>query len=76
MAQESGRLVPEDLSVTGFDDISIAADFSPAITSVSFSSTEMGRAAVKMVLDRRAGIRHEQFAVQLRVRDSTAVCNT
>lgn len=72
LAQEFGLHVPNALSVTGFDDISLAADFSPAVTSVGFSSLEMGRAAVKMVLDTQQGIQHEQFAVQLRIRESTA----
>jgi LacI family transcriptional regulator len=72
VAQEQGRSVPGDLSVTGFDDISLAADFSPAITSVSFSSLEMGRAAVKMLLDGPFDARHEQFPTELHVRESTA----
>ncbi|HEX8550027.1 MAG TPA: LacI family DNA-binding transcriptional regulator [Abditibacteriaceae bacterium] len=73
LAQENGISVPEELSVTGFDDISVAADFSPAITSVSFSSLEMGRAAVRMVLDDPFQVRHEQFPIELHLRESTAV---
>ena len=72
VAQERGIRVPEDLSVTGFDDISEAADFSPAITSVSFSSLAMGRAAVRMVLDEPVQLRHEQFPTELHIRQSTA----
>ena len=71
VAQESGRRVPADLSVTGFDDISLAAEFSPAITSVSFSSEAMGRAAVRLILDEPSGASHEQFAVELHIREST-----
>jgi DNA-binding LacI/PurR family transcriptional regulator len=74
LVQENGIRVPEDLSVTGFDDISVAADFSPSITSVSFSSIEMGRAAVRKVLDNPFQVRHEQFPIELHVRQSTAIC--
>ncbi len=76
VAQEKGIRVPRDLSVTGYDDISEAADFTPAITSVGFSSLEMGRAAVRMVLDDPFVVRHEQFPIELHLRQSTAICAT
>lgn len=72
VAQRAGRRVPADLSVTGFDDTSLAAEFSPAVTSISFSSQAMGRAAVRLVLDEPQSIAHQQFAVELHVRNSTA----
>lgn len=75
VAQEKGIRVPEDLSVTGFDDISVAANFSPTITSVSFSSIEMGRAAVRMLLDNPFPVRHEQFPIELHLGQSTATCD-
>lgn len=70
-AQENRLQVPSDLSVTGFDDVSVAAGFSPSVTSVSFSSLEMGRAAVRMLLDSPLHERHEKFPVELHVREST-----
>ena len=49
--KKAGLTVPNDVSVTGFDDISLAYEFVPALTSVRFSSLEIGRAAVDMLLD-------------------------
>ena len=71
-ARARGLAVPGDLSVTGFDDTSAAAGFEPAVTSVGFSSIEMGRAAVRMLLDESASGQHREFPVELRVRESSA----
>jgi len=46
-AQASGLEVPTDLSVVGFDDVTIDYHFQPAITSVAFGRFEMGRGAVR-----------------------------
>lgn len=71
VAQRAGRIVPDDLSVTGFDDVSIATGFAPAITSVGFSYHAMGRAAVRMILDEPSGAEHKQFPVELQIHQST-----
>jgi len=41
-----GRLVPEDVSVVGFDDVDLAAFVDPPLTTVSQSTADMGRWAV------------------------------
>ena len=71
VAQQMGRAVPAELSVTGFDDVSLVTGFSPAITSVGFSYQEMGRAAVRMILDEPNAVQQAQFPVELNVREST-----
>jgi DNA-binding LacI/PurR family transcriptional regulator len=43
--------VPEDLSVTGFDDIPVAAFTVPALTTVRMPVRDMVDAAVRMVID-------------------------
>ena len=43
--------MPEDLSVVGFDDSSIATAVQPALTTVSQPVTEKGRLAVAALLD-------------------------
>lgn len=48
-AQREGVKVPTELSVTGFDDLSAAYHFQPAITSVQFSRPEMGRTVFRLL---------------------------
>lgn len=42
-----GLRIPEDVAVTGFDDIEEAAWFAPPLTSVAQPLAEMGRQAVR-----------------------------
>ena len=53
-AHKRGLRVPEDLSITGFDDIPMAAYAVPALTTVCMPVREMVAAAVAMVIDRDA----------------------
>lgn len=72
VAQKQGLAVPDDLSVTGFDDTSTAQGFVPAVTSVGFLGIEMGRVALQMLLDEKSTGQHREFPVELRVRQSSA----
>lgn len=77
---ESARLrglrVPQDLSVTGFDDTELARMASPPLTVVRQPLREMGRVAVKTVLQMAAGealdSHHVELATELVVRSTTA----
>jgi DNA-binding LacI/PurR family transcriptional regulator len=51
---ESGRVVPRDVSVVGFDDIPEAAFFTPPLTTVRQDFGEMGRRSVLALLGRIA----------------------
>ena len=42
--------VPEDISVAGFDDVAVAADVAPALTTVRIPMFEMGQHAVALIL--------------------------
>jgi LacI family transcriptional regulator len=53
-AGELGRRVPDDLAVVGFDDIELASYTTPPLTTVSQSASEVGRAAVEILLQRLA----------------------
>lgn len=47
--------VPDALAVIGFDDIPLAGMLTPALTSIRVDKYAIGRAAMRMLLDRRAG---------------------
>ena len=51
VAQEKGLSVPEDLTVTGFDDVDYTTMVHPYLTTVAQPCYEMGRSSVSMVLD-------------------------
>jgi len=50
MLQASGRRVPTDVSVVGFDDVIIATTADPPLTTVRQPLEEMGRVAVETVI--------------------------
>lgn len=50
-AREMGLSVPEDVSITGFDDIELARIVTPQITTVHVPHHEMGRKAAEALLD-------------------------
>lgn len=49
-AKEMGLRVPEDVSITGFDDIELAILAEPALTTVHVPHREMGRRAAAMLV--------------------------
>lgn len=64
--------VPEDISVVGFDDVAVAADLAPALTTVRLPMAEMGRQALALALaPRSARPRRRMAGHRLVVRDST-----
>ncbi|MCY3781148.1 MAG: substrate-binding domain-containing protein [Chloroflexi bacterium] len=71
-----GYGAPGDISVVGFDDISMASRLSVPLTTVSQDAFELGKAASQLLLERlEAGDmepRSYTMPTQLRVRASTA----
>lgn len=53
--RDHGRSVPEDVSVTGFNDTAVARDVVPALTTVRLPLREMGHAALELALGGGAG---------------------
>ncbi|WP_405539610.1 LacI family transcriptional regulator [Streptomyces sp. NBC_00075] len=49
--REEGVRVPEDISVAGYDDIPLASDVFPELTTVHIPHEELGRTAVRMTLN-------------------------
>src|SRR5208337_383329 len=73
---ESGRRVPKDVSVVGFDDIQSAAFQNPSLTTVRQPLREMGRVAAEILLKRinRPGSElHDKHTVEpeLVIRETT-----
>lgn len=69
----SGRRVPEEISVAGFDDIPLAADVYPGLTTIRLPMIGMGRQALELVLKPPAGRpRRHRTTHSLIIRSSTA----
>lgn len=49
---EAAVRVPDDIAIFSFDDIEAAAFLSPALSTVKVHTEEMGRTAVKLLVDR------------------------
>jgi LacI family transcriptional regulator len=71
--REAGRQVPADMSVMGFDDVTMAADLAPALTTVRLPMADMGAIALELTLRPPASRpRRRRTGHELVVRDSTA----
>ncbi|MEW2360024.1 LacI family DNA-binding transcriptional regulator [Spirillospora sp. NPDC029432] len=75
-ARERGLRIPQDLSIVGFDDLSVSRWFSPPLTTVRQPLAEMGALAARMLLRMARGetleTRRVELATELVVRESTA----
>jgi len=76
--REAGLRVPDDIAVTGYDDIPSASYTFPPLTTVHVPISELGRRSVRLLgaaigsenaMSRR--ILSEKLPVELRLRDST-----
>ena len=56
-ARQCGARVPDDLAVTGFDDIAFAATCEPPLTTVAQPAFQLGVEAARLLLRRLAGDR-------------------
>ena len=71
-----GLAVPADISVVGFDDISLAAYTEVPITTVTQDAHQIGKRAAEMLLERLDGDvslpRHQSVPTRLQIRMSTS----
>jgi LacI family transcriptional regulator len=71
---EAGLRVPQDVSLVGYDDIALARDLRPQLTTVHVPYEELGRTAVRMALDgagpRQGGARRAVLGTHVVVRGS------
>lgn len=74
-AYERGLRVPEDVSITGFDDVYLSSSTVPMLTTVRQPLEEMGRMAVSLLMRLVEGhtveALHVELATELVVRGST-----
>jgi LacI family transcriptional regulator len=75
-ARARGLVVPDDLSLVGFDDVEHATIVTPTLTTVRQPLAEMGRTAVSLLMRlverQRFETLHVELATRLVVRESTA----
>jgi LacI family transcriptional regulator len=75
-ARRRGIRVPEDLSVVGFDDTFLAPRATPPLTTVAQPLVQMGRVAVRSLIqligEGAVATSHIELATRLVIRDSTA----
>ncbi|AXI46659.1 LacI family transcriptional regulator [Sulfitobacter sp. SK012] len=72
-AREMGLRVPEDVSITGFDDIDVSRIVTPSLTTVHVPHREMGRKAAKelvAIVEGGDAAVSEELQISLRIRDS------
>lgn len=73
--QAAGISVPDDMSITGFDDLELSSQLVPALTTVRIPSATMGRLAADCLI---AQINQEniplstEIDIELMIRDTTA----
>jgi LacI family transcriptional regulator len=76
-ARELGISVPDQLSVTGFDNLDFALALSPQLTTVNAPSRRMGEQAaeylLKQIENKSAEIEHIELEAELIVRESTSL---
>jgi LacI family transcriptional regulator len=71
--REKGLSVPEDISLVGYDNIPVAQELSPPLTTVYMPHEEMGKAAVRLAIERPApgsGREHQLLGTHLVIRTS------
>lgn len=72
---DSGRAIPEEVSIVGFDGVPESAFFRPSLTTVRFDFAEVGRRAVDHILDLIHGVDPApplRVVPELLVRESSA----
>lgn len=70
--RQRGITVPQQMTVAGFDDIPVADDVTPALTTVRLPMVELGVLAMTMALEPAAeGVRSVSCATELVIRASS-----
>ena len=73
--KDLGMRVPEDVSVIGFDDISISKYVSPALTTIHCDFKEVAEQSIAILTDcveGKAGKCHRELQLEFMMRESLA----
>jgi LacI family transcriptional regulator len=73
-AEALGIAVPSELSITGFDDVALAKEIRPALTTMRVDTEMIGRLAAQRLLDAlsgHGGASGHEVPATLKVREST-----
>lgn len=73
-ALKMGLSVPDDLSITGFDDLELSAELQPALTSVHVGAQDMGEQAARALItavENNAQVESSLLDTHLVVRQTT-----
>jgi len=77
--RDVGLLVPDNISITGYDDVSFLERMNPALTTVQVPKYEMGSQATKTLLDLIGGENMAPVVLRMQprlvIRNSTAVAS-
>lgn len=72
---EQGRRVPDDIMIVGYDDVELSALMTPSLTTVAQPIEEIGRLAVRLIIDQVVKNKIEQreniLPVSLKIRQTT-----
>jgi LacI family transcriptional regulator len=74
-ARKKGISVPQQLSITGFDDVELSSQVDPPLTTISIPAAEIGRGAADYLVNAIAGMpipKSVQLPYRLIIRGSTA----
>lgn len=63
--QEKGYRIPEDISIIGFDDLPFCEISTPRLTSLRVPKQEMGRLAVRKIIDMLKGSKNVRTKIQV-----------
>ena len=78
-ALKMGLQLPRDLSITGFDDLELSAELSPALTTVHVNANRMGELAASALIDsveNNTAVVSCELTTRLVARETSGVCKS